>query len=51
MDGAQDVLLNLDDDEADKKNSLRICYKCDDLLEKYVEKFILITSKVNEDIS
>ena len=32
MDGAQDVILNLDDKEADEKNSLRICYNCHDLL-------------------
>ena len=44
MDGAQDVMLNLDDDEAEKKNSLRICYKCDELLEKYVDKWVLIFS-------
>ena len=32
MDGAQDVILNLDDKEADEKNSLRICCNCHDLL-------------------
>ena len=32
MDGAQDVILNLDDKEADEKNALRICNDCHNLL-------------------
>ena len=42
MDGAQDVILNLDDDEAHQKTALRVCYQCYDLLLKYVEKPKLI---------
>lgn len=34
MDGAQDVILSLNDDEASEKSALRICYQCHDLLLK-----------------
>ncbi|CAB4006388.1 rabenosyn-5-like [Paramuricea clavata] len=37
MDGAQDVILSLDDDEANQKNALRVCYQCHDLLLKNYE--------------
>ncbi|XP_028398356.1 rabenosyn-5-like [Dendronephthya gigantea] len=37
MDGAQDVILSLDDNEASEKSALRICYQCHDLLLKNYE--------------
>ena len=50
MDGAQDVILNLDDDEANQKKALRICYQCDDLLLKYGYKVLIKVFKQRREL-
>lgn len=36
MEGAQHVDLNVDDDEANQKNAIRICHQCYEILSMYV---------------